>query len=83
MVLGTTYCGLIIDSDQIGPTTGNQEYLQQVQEDRLSRMLANDLLDSEPRWQFYDDEEAEILIEISNIIYREILFEMLEWICEF
>jgi hypothetical protein len=46
-------------------------------------MLANDLLDSEPRWQFYDDEEAEILIEISNIIYREILFEMLEWICEF
>lgn len=40
-------------------------------------MLASDLLESEPRWQFYDDEEAEILIEISNVIYRELLFEVL------
>lgn len=37
-------------------------------------MLASDLLESEARWQFYDDEEAEILIEVSNVIYRELLF---------
>lgn len=37
---------------------GNEEYLQQVQEDRLSRMLAADLMEGEQRWVFYDDEET-------------------------
>jgi hypothetical protein len=29
-----------------------------VHEDRLSRMLAGDLLEAEERWVFYDDEET-------------------------
>ena len=72
--LSTTYCGLMVDADELSSSPENQEYIQQVQEDRLSRMLATDLLESEPRWHFYDDEEAEILIEISSIIYREVVF---------
>jgi len=60
--LSTTYCGLMVDSAELVSTAENEEYLQQVQEDRLSRMLASDLIESEHRWHFYDDEEAEILI---------------------
>jgi hypothetical protein len=45
-------------------------------------MLAADLLESEVRWHFYDDEEAEILIEISNVIYRELIFEVLETVLD-
>ena len=49
---------------------GNEEYLQQVQEDRLSRMLAQDLVEGEDRWIFYDDEETELLVETANLIFQ-------------
>jgi hypothetical protein len=53
--LSTTYCGLIIERDEMNGLQGNEEYIQSVQEDRLSRMLATDLMECEPRWMFYDD----------------------------
>ena len=56
----------------------NEEYIQQVHEDRLSRMLAADLIEGEERWMFYDDEETEILVEIGNVIYTELLIEVME-----
>ena len=52
---------------------GNEEYLNQVQEDRLSRMLAQDLVDGEERWIFYDDEETELLVEAGNFIFNDLL----------
>ena len=42
----TTYCGLMVDTSELGQNSENDEYLQQVQEDRLSRMLAGDLIES-------------------------------------
>lgn len=42
----TTYCGLIIENDQLGETnSNNQECIIQIQEDRLSRLLASDLVE--------------------------------------
>jgi hypothetical protein len=32
-------------------------------------MLASELVDNEERWLFYDDEETEVLMEISKSIY--------------
>lgn len=58
--LSTTYCGLIIEKEEMSSIS--EEYVQQVHEDRLSRMLAGDLVDGEERWVFYDDEETEILV---------------------
>ncbi len=52
--------------------------MAQVHEDRLSRMLASDLLEGEERWIFYDDEETEILVEIANALYTELIIEMVE-----
>ena len=53
--LNTTYCGLIIEREEMTGLQGNEDYIQTVQEDRLSRMLATDLMESESRWMFYDD----------------------------
>ncbi len=53
----------------MGDLGGNEEYIGQVQEDRLSRMLANDLIDCENKWVFYDDEEAEVLIQLAECVY--------------
>lgn len=41
---------------------GSDDYIQHVQEDRMSRMLAQDLIEGEERWTFYDDEELELLV---------------------
>ena len=54
----------------------SQEYLEQVKEDRLSRMLAADLLEGEERWLFYDDEETETLVEIAQIVYEILVREV-------
>jgi len=61
----------------------SEEYVQQVHEDRLSRMLAGDLMEGEERWVFYDDEETEILVEISNAVYTELLIEVIESLFDF
>lgn len=74
--LSTTYCGLIIEKEDMASGI-NDEYIKQVHEDRLSRMLANDLIEAEDRWVFYDDEETEILVEISNALYTELLIELI------
>ena len=58
--LSTTYCGLIIEKEEMSNIS--DDYVQQVHEDRLSRMLAGDLMEGEERWVFYDDEETEILV---------------------
>ncbi len=60
----------------------NEDYVKQVHEDRLSRMLAADLIEGEDRWVFYDDEETEILVEIANALYTEMLIELIEEVYE-
>lgn len=43
--ISSTYCGIIIEKDEISSLGGNEDYIAQVQEDRLSRMLAQDLVE--------------------------------------
>lgn len=45
-------------------------------------MLASDLMEAEDRWIFYDDEETEILVEISSALYTELLIEVIEELYE-
>lgn len=77
-------CGLLVDKEEslVGSARLSEEYLEQIKEDRLSRMLATDLMDNEERWLFYDDEETEVLVEISTAIYailvKEASMELLE-----
>ncbi len=78
--MSTTYCGLIIESEE--RLSISEEYIQQVHEDRLSRMLAGDLMEGEERWVFYDDEETEILVEVANAIYTELLIDSIEALCD-
>lgn len=42
--IATTYCGLIVETEDLNVAAGGEQYLQQVQEDRLSKMLATDLI---------------------------------------
>ena len=37
-------------------------------------MLAQDLVEGEDRWIFYDDEETELLVEAANFIINDLVF---------
>jgi hypothetical protein len=38
----------------------DDEYVSQIKEDRLARMLAGEVVESEERWIIYDDEQTEV-----------------------
>ena len=50
-------CGLLIDKEEslVGNAKLSDDYVEQIKEDRLSRMLATELVENEERWVFYDD----------------------------
>lgn len=39
-------------------------------------------MEGEERWVFYDDEETEILVEVANAIYTELLIDSIEALCD-
>ena len=53
MDICTIYCGLIVEKGDMGNI--DEDYIKQIHEERLSRMLAGDFLQMEDRWIFYDD----------------------------
>ena len=44
-------------------------------EERLSRILATELLESEQSWINYNDEMAELLVELSRMLEEKLFFE--------
>ena len=54
----------------------SEEQKMYLNEERLSRMLAIELFESEETWINYNDEMAELLVELGRIIEDRIFFEM-------
>lgn len=44
-------------------------------EERLSRILATELLESQQSWINYNDEMAELLVELSRMIEEKLFFQ--------
>ncbi|EGR33848.1 IQ calmodulin-binding motif family protein, putative [Ichthyophthirius multifiliis] len=84
-------CGLINDNicvpkiqegldlnDILERLTPDNDYLSQVIEDRLSQMLLKDIKENEYKWLIFEDEKAEILMEISDLIFEFLVDEFLQ-----
>ena len=41
----------------------------------MSKMLAQEVFEVEPTWLLYHDEEAEVAIEISDVIFEQLASE--------
>jgi hypothetical protein len=54
----------------------SEEYIAQIQEDRVTRMLALEVMEGEHKWLFYDDEETEILVEVAYLIGEALVNEL-------
>ncbi|CAD8190775.1 unnamed protein product [Paramecium octaurelia] len=56
----------------------DQEYLNQIKEERMIRMLNQEIYQNEERWLVYDEEQSEILVEISLMVQDQLIDECLK-----
>ncbi|KAL4505248.1 hypothetical protein ABPG72_016315 [Tetrahymena utriculariae] len=58
------------------------EYFAQSREERLSRMLLVEIFENEYKWQLYEDEKAEVLMELSDLVFEELVEEVVDEIAD-
>jgi hypothetical protein len=78
---GAFLCGFI--PEKIETPTGEvilieDEYLNQIKEDRLNQMLENEIIENEVRWVNYEEELTEVNVELADIIFEMLLDEVSE-----
>lgn len=70
-------CGFIPDKEDsmIGEIVIEDDYLNQIKEDRLIKMLTCEAFETDERWLLYDDEEVEVQTEVSELVFNQLLEE--------
>lgn len=59
----------------IGEIVIDDDYLNQIKEDRLIKMLTCEAFETDERWLLYDDEEVEVQTEVSELVFNQLLEE--------
>ena len=54
------------------------EYISQVREERLSRMLLREIFENEYKWQLFEDERAEVVMELADLLFEELIEEVVD-----
>lgn len=49
----------------------------QIREERLSKLLLDEIAESDSRWKMIEDENAELLLEISDLVFEHLVDETL------
>jgi hypothetical protein len=72
-------CGFIPDKEDsmIGEIVIEDDYLNQIKEDRLIKMLTCEAFETDERWLIYDDEEVEVQTEVSELVFNVLLEEVI------
>lgn len=55
----------------------DEEYLAEVKEERLCKLLNTCAIENEERWINYDEESAEVKVELSEMVLDQLVAEML------
>jgi len=71
-------CGFIPDKEDsmLGEIVIEEDYLNQIKEDRLIKMLTCEAFETDERWLIYDDEEVEVQTEIAELLFDSLLDEV-------
>ncbi|KAL4506565.1 hypothetical protein ABPG72_000136 [Tetrahymena utriculariae] len=79
---GSCLCGFIPEKIEFPPGQDeeNNEYLNQIKEDRLAQMLENEVLENEHKWLVYEEEETDVQLEIADDIFHSLMSETAQWL---
>ncbi|CAK56319.1 unnamed protein product (macronuclear) [Paramecium tetraurelia] len=78
---GSFLCGFIpekIETPQGEIIVIEDDYLNSIKEDRLQQMLEYEIQESEEKWLNYEEEQAEVAVEISDVVFETMLDEAAE-----
>lgn len=56
----------------------DEESLQMIREEKLATMLAQDVITMESQWVDYENEEAQVKIDLSDIVLDQLIHEAFE-----
>ena len=56
----------------------DEECLGQIREDRMARMLAQEVIECEEDWVEYGDEETEVGVELGDLIFEKMVLDGIE-----
>lgn len=65
-------CGILADNSEMNI---NYDLLNQMKQERLEKMIINEIYEKEEKWISYDDWESVVQIEISDMIYEGLLLD--------
>ena len=74
-------CGFIHDKEESQFLEGillDDECLGQIREDRMARMLAQEVIECEEDWVEYGDEETEVGVELGDLIFEKMVLDGIE-----
>ena len=76
----STLCGILVDKeDHQYPQilVMDEDYLSQVKEDRLYKLLNQEVNENEEKWINYDEEITEVNVELGELVFQDLLEEVL------
>lgn len=56
----------------------DNEYISSIREDRLGRMLLTEIFENEFKWGLYEDERAEVVMELADLVFEELVEEVVD-----
>lgn len=74
-------CGFIHDKEESQFLEGillDDDCLGQIREDRMARMLAQEVIECEEEWVEYGDEETEVAVELGDMVFEKLILEAIE-----
>ncbi|CAD8196360.1 unnamed protein product [Paramecium pentaurelia] len=69
-----TLCGILLpQGSQI-----DNDILPQVREERLDKLLKQEVLENDDRWQEFDEEHTEVTLELSELVFNHLITEVIQ-----
>lgn len=68
-------CGMLAEGTEF---MMNYDMLNQLKQERLEKMIINEIYEKEEKWISYDDWESVVEIEISDLVLEGLLYEAIK-----
>ncbi|CAD8124706.1 unnamed protein product [Paramecium sonneborni] len=56
----------------------DNDILPQVREERLDKMLKQEVIENDDRWQEFDEEHTEVTLELSELVFNHLITEVMQ-----
>ena len=67
------FCGILLEDKK---HIMSEEVMKEIQNQRMNTLLEMEMSNEEHRWRMFDDEEAEVLVMVADMVVAELVDEL-------